>query len=120
VDSEFLFYCTDIVLTVCLPIRYHQSIAQVYMALVPSGQDPATWEPTGAVWFKVGEMAPITDGGNSITWTAMGAQYVPFTIPQDTPSGTYLVRTENVALREQFFYFLLPGRFIERFQSIIN
>lgn len=32
---------------------YHPGPYQVYMAKVPSGQTAATWQPSGAVWFKI-------------------------------------------------------------------
>lgn len=32
---------------------YHPGPYQVYMAKVPSGKTAATWQPTGAVWFKI-------------------------------------------------------------------
>lgn len=41
------------------------------MAKVPSGQTAATWDGTGAVWFKVFQDLPSVSGGQ-YTWPSNG------------------------------------------------
>ena len=68
------------------------------MAKAPSGVDVASWDGSGAVWFKVHEISAVTNGGSSITFPSNGMRSVEFPLPQSLPSGQYLVRIENVAL----------------------
>jgi hypothetical protein len=53
------------------PNMFHPGPLQYYMAAAPDGQNLATWEPAGAVWFKVEEVRPrITDSG--LKWLTDG------------------------------------------------
>ncbi|KEP50726.1 glycoside hydrolase family 61 protein [Rhizoctonia solani 123E] len=75
---------------------FHHGVLNVYMAKAPS--TAATFDGSGDVWFKVFELPPITDGGNSITFPTDGMTNVTFPIPTSVPSGEYLVRIEHIAL----------------------
>jgi hypothetical protein len=68
------------------------------MAKAPAGVDVASWDGSGAVWFKVHEISAITNGGSSITFPSNGMRSVEFSLPSSLASGQYLVRIENVAL----------------------
>jgi hypothetical protein len=41
---------------------YHPGPYQVYMAKVPAGETAATWQPSGAVWFKIYSSGAIFKG----------------------------------------------------------
>ncbi|KAL5535827.1 hypothetical protein ACEPAF_3921 [Sanghuangporus sanghuang] len=75
---------------------YHQSTTNIYAAKAPSNVDG--WAGDGAVWFKLWELPPITDGGQSISFPSEGTQNFVFTLPSSLPSGQYLLRIENIAL----------------------
>ncbi|KAG8730639.1 hypothetical protein FRC11_006218 [Ceratobasidium sp. 423] len=45
---------------------FHHGVLNVYMAKAPN--TAATFDGSGDVWFKIYELPPITDGGNSITF----------------------------------------------------
>ncbi|CAE6439248.1 unnamed protein product [Rhizoctonia solani] len=73
---------------------FHHGVLNVYMARAPD--TAATFNGLGEVWFKIYELPPITDGGNSIA--CVGMTNVTFPIPSAVPSGEYLVRIEHIAL----------------------
>ncbi|KAF9450608.1 lytic polysaccharide monooxygenase [Macrolepiota fuliginosa MF-IS2] len=75
---------------------YHNGVINVYMAKAPS--DVSTWDGSGNVWFKVYEIPAVTDGGSTITFPGSNIQSFNFKVPQNLPSGQYLVRTEHIAL----------------------
>ncbi|KAF8697735.1 Glycoside hydrolase family 18 protein, partial [Rhizoctonia solani] len=75
---------------------FHHGVLNVYMAKAP--ETAATFNGSGEVWFKIYELPPITDGGNSITFPTDGMTNVTFPIPNSVPSGEYLVRIEHIAL----------------------
>ncbi|KZV64983.1 lytic polysaccharide monooxygenase [Peniophora sp. CONT] len=77
---------------------YHPGVVNIYMANIPSGADATTWAGDGAVWFKVHEVPPITNGGSSISFPAQNVPSVSFTLPKTLPSGNYLIRMEAIAL----------------------
>ncbi|KAG9026489.1 hypothetical protein FS837_004597 [Tulasnella sp. UAMH 9824] len=77
---------------------YHAGVLNAYMAKVPSGQTAATFNGAGAVWFKVGQITAVTNGGSSITFPTDNLAQYTFTIPSKLPSGDYLVRIEHIAL----------------------
>ncbi|TVY73193.1 putative endo-beta-1,4-glucanase D [Lachnellula suecica] len=79
------------------PDIYHPGPLQAYMAKVPAGQTAATFDGSGAVWFKIYEQGPVF-GGSALTWPSNGATTVSFTIPPSTPAGDYLFRVEHIAL----------------------
>ncbi|KJA15578.1 lytic polysaccharide monooxygenase [Hypholoma sublateritium FD-334 SS-4] len=76
---------------------YHPGVVNVYMAKAPNG-NAATWDGSGAVWFKVYQISAVTNGGSSITFPAQNALSYSFNIPKSIPSGQYLVRIEQIAL----------------------
>ncbi|KAK0220060.1 glycoside hydrolase family 61 protein [Armillaria fumosa] len=75
---------------------YHPGTVNVYMAKAPG--DVNSFAGDGAVWFKVYELPPVTNGGTSITFPSQNQAGVSFTIPKNLPSGQYLVRMEQIAL----------------------
>jgi hypothetical protein len=75
----------------------HPGPLQFYMAKVPSGKTAATFDGSGAVWFKVYSQGATFSGGQ-MSFASAGKQQVTFTIPKSTPSGEYLVRVEHIAL----------------------
>jgi len=75
---------------------YHQSVTNIYMARAPG--NVSTWDGSGQVWFRVHEVPAVTNGGSSISFPAMNADNVQFTLPSSLPAGQYLVRVENIAL----------------------
>ncbi|KAI1268537.1 glycoside hydrolase [Xylariaceae sp. FL1019] len=79
------------------PNIYHPGALSAYMARVPSGQTAASWDGTGAVWFKVFQDLPTVSGGQ-YTWPSNGKSSVSFTVPQCLADGDYLFRIEHVAL----------------------
>jgi len=48
----------------------HPGPVQFYMARVPEGKDINTWDATGNVWFKAGEINGVNPGGKTsgFTW----------------------------------------------------
>ncbi|KAG7448519.1 glycoside hydrolase family 61 protein [Guyanagaster necrorhizus] len=75
---------------------YHPGVVNVYMAKASCDVD--SFAGDGAVWFKVYEIPPVTNGGTSITFPSQNQAGVSFTIPKNLPSGQYLVRMEQIAL----------------------
>lgn len=100
----------------------HFGPAQFYMARVPEDKDVTTWDAAGNVWFKVGSIAAVAQAGKALTGTeeswpayredfptgvqkakqeltmSTGKTQVGFKVPNDLPSGNYLVRVESIAL----------------------
>lgn len=92
------------------------------MARVPDDKDINSWEATGNVWFKVGSISAVQNGGplsgteavwpayrtsnarlTNITSANLGRAptdktQVSTTIPKNLPSGKYLIRVESIAL----------------------
>ncbi|KAJ8115608.1 hypothetical protein OPT61_g2785 [Boeremia exigua] len=75
----------------------HPGPLQFYMARVPSGQTAATWDGSGAAWFKIYE-EPAIISASEIKWASLGKTQVSVTVPRSTPSGEYLLRVEHIAL----------------------
>ncbi|KAG8704805.1 hypothetical protein FRC11_009572, partial [Ceratobasidium sp. 423] len=95
----------------------HPGPLQVYLGKVPSGQTAATWDGSGANWFKIYAIGADFSSG-SLAWPT--DSYVPFTIytelvvdgrfgvidqstftfkiPSNTPAGNYLLRIEHIAV----------------------
>ncbi|KAJ0337661.1 hypothetical protein COL922a_006555 [Colletotrichum nupharicola] len=72
----------------------HPGPASFYMAKVPSGQTAATWDGSGAVWFKT-----TTSARQSPATAWSGRRTVLSTkIPSCLANGEYLVRVEHLAL----------------------
>jgi len=76
------------------PNAYHPGPFQSYLAKVPAGQDINTWDPTGAVWFRIYAEQPKF--GSQLTWLA-AANY-DITIPKCIAPGKYLMRNEHIAI----------------------
>ncbi|KAI8308342.1 hypothetical protein K4K59_010168 [Colletotrichum sp. SAR11_240] len=75
----------------------HPGPASFYMAKVPSGQTAATWDGSGAVWFKIYHERPtITSSG--LEWASYNTQVLSTKIPSCLANGEYLVRVEHLAL----------------------
>ncbi|KAI1815870.1 glycoside hydrolase [Poronia punctata] len=79
------------------PNIYHPGALSAYMAKVPSGSTAASWDGSGANWFKVYQDMPSASNGQ-YTWPSDGKASVSFTIPQCLADGEYLFRVEHVAL----------------------
>ncbi|KAG8922451.1 hypothetical protein FRC02_011850 [Tulasnella sp. 418] len=77
---------------------YHPGVINVYLGRVPSGQTAATWDGSGANWFRISQLSAVTNGGSSISWPANNLASYSFTIPSSVPTGQYLVRIEHIAL----------------------
>lgn len=54
---------------------------------------------SGSTWFKIWEAAPVYEGSSVLyVFPSQTASTITFTIPNDTPSGDYLIRVEQIAL----------------------
>ncbi|KAI1337618.1 glycoside hydrolase [Xylariaceae sp. FL0016] len=77
----------------------HPGPTLYYLAKVPAGQTAATWDGSGAVWFKIFETMPQMDTNKQLTWPGQNEyKTVNATIPTGTPDGEYLMRVEHIAL----------------------
>lgn len=79
------------------PNIYHPGALSAYMAKVPAGQTAASWDGSGAVWFKTYQDMPTISGGQYV-WPSLNKATVSFNIPQCIANGEYLFRIEHVAL----------------------
>ncbi|SPO07451.1 related to cellulose binding protein CEL1 [Cephalotrichum gorgonifer] len=77
----------------------HFGPVQFYMAKVPEGANINTWDAAGNVWAKVASISGVRNGGDWV-WPAYNEEVVEFTVPQNIPSGDYLVRVESIALHQ--------------------
>ncbi|KAJ8514278.1 hypothetical protein ONZ45_g8165 [Pleurotus djamor] len=75
---------------------FHPGPINVYLAKAPGNAH--AFDGAGAVWFKVHEIRPVTNGGSSITFPPDNISQFTFTLPSALPSGQYLVRVEHIAL----------------------
>lgn len=75
----------------------HPGTLQFYMAKVPAGQTAASFDGSGAVWFKIFSQGPNI-GAGGLTWPSQGLRDVTVTIPQCLAPGDYLIRVEHIAL----------------------
>ncbi|CAA9960418.1 hypothetical protein CFE70_003839 [Pyrenophora teres f. teres 0-1] len=76
------------------PNAYHPGPFQSYLAKVPEGQDVNTWDPTGAVWFRIYAEQPKF--GSQLTWLSAASYNI--NIPSCIAPGKYLMRNEHIAL----------------------
>ncbi|KAI1130115.1 glycoside hydrolase [Nemania abortiva] len=77
----------------------HPGPTQYYLAKVPAGQTAATWDGSGAVWFKIFTTMPTMDKNKQLTWPGQNEyKTTNATIPANTPDGEYLLRVEHIAL----------------------
>ncbi|TDZ33124.1 Endo-beta-1,4-glucanase D [Colletotrichum spinosum] len=75
----------------------HPGPASFYMAKVPAGQTAATWDGSGAGWFKIYHERPtITSGG--LEWASFNSVVLSTKIPTCLAPGEYLLRVEHLAL----------------------
>ncbi|KAG6836465.1 hypothetical protein H0H93_007745, partial [Arthromyces matolae] len=72
---------------------FHQGPAAIYLG--SASGDAADWDGSGQAWFKIAEWGPTF---NPFTFTAVGLTQLMTTIPENTPSGQYLVRAEQIGL----------------------
>ncbi|KAF4337144.1 endo-beta-1 4-glucanase D [Fusarium beomiforme] len=81
----------------------HPGPLSVYLSKAPDGTAASDYLGDGD-WFKVYEMTWKTIGADGITWAnylngqSGGINNFTFTLPKDTPKGTYLMRAEHVGL----------------------
>ncbi|KAG8749747.1 hypothetical protein FRC12_013254, partial [Ceratobasidium sp. 428] len=75
----------------------HPGPLQVYLGKVPSGQTAATWDGSGANWFKIYAIGASFSSG-SLAWPTDNQSTFKFKIPSGTPAGNYLLRVEHIAL----------------------
>jgi Auxiliary Activity family 9 (formerly GH61) len=59
------------------PTVQHLGPGMGYLAKVPAGKTAATWDGSGAVWFKVWEEGPISLDKNGGVWPATGMPCLP-------------------------------------------
>ena len=76
---------------------FHPGPLSAYMAKVPSGQTAASWDGSGAVWFKIYQEQAQSQGGQ-LSWASINKSSFSFNIPQCLANGDYLFRIEHVAL----------------------
>ncbi|KAG9098425.1 hypothetical protein FRC06_006402, partial [Ceratobasidium sp. 370] len=75
----------------------HPGPTQVYLGKVPSGQTAATWDGSGANWFKIYALGADFSTG-ALAWPSSNKQTFTFKIPSGVPAGNYLLRIEHIAL----------------------
>ncbi|KAL9107529.1 MAG: hypothetical protein Q9227_007631 [Pyrenula ochraceoflavens] len=75
----------------------HPGPMSFWMAKVPSGQTAATYDGSGANWFKVYQDYP-TVASSGLTWVTQGKSSIPLQIPSCISPGDYLLRAEHIAL----------------------
>ncbi|EIN11198.1 hypothetical protein PUNSTDRAFT_98263 [Punctularia strigosozonata HHB-11173 SS5] len=75
---------------------YHLGPAAIYLGQVPSGETAATWDGTGAHWFKIAEWGATYS--QSFSFSDYNLSQLTTTIPSDVPPGDYLVHVEQIAL----------------------
>lgn len=72
---------------------YHPGALQFYMAKVPEGDAAASWDGSGAHWFKIYQDKVTVSASGQITWPSMGKFFffflaMPvFYIVANTPGG---------------------------------
>ncbi|TEB33210.1 hypothetical protein FA13DRAFT_194086 [Coprinellus micaceus] len=86
---------------------YHPGPAAMYLGMVPEGESAATWDGSGARWFKIknwgtGETTEELSPGWTIPqfewpWQTYGSVTLHATIPTEVPSGEYLLRVESTS-----------------------
>ncbi|KAG6849148.1 hypothetical protein H0H93_010937 [Arthromyces matolae] len=73
---------------------FHQGPAAIYLGQAPG--NASDWDGSGEAWFKIAEWSATF---NPVNFTDVGLTELTTTIPQDTPSGQYLVRGEQIGLQ---------------------
>ncbi|KAJ8085620.1 hypothetical protein AAF712_013260 [Marasmius tenuissimus] len=72
---------------------YHQGPAAIYLGKAPS--TAASWDGSGANWFKIAEWGATF---NPFNFVDFNANQLTTTIPSTVPAGEYLVRIEQIGL----------------------
>ncbi|KAL4732187.1 hypothetical protein ACLX1H_001195 [Fusarium chlamydosporum] len=81
----------------------HPGPLSVYLSKAPDGTEASDYLGDGD-WFKVYEMTWKSIGAEGVEWAnymngqSGGINNFTFTLPKDTPKGTYLMRAEHVGL----------------------
>ncbi|KAJ7596485.1 glycosyl hydrolase family 61-domain-containing protein [Mycena floridula] len=75
---------------------FHAGPFDTYLGKVPSGETAATWDGSGAAWFKISEEGP-TVSNNKLVFDQTQSKWT-FKLPSDIPSGDYLLRHEQIGL----------------------
>ncbi|QRV79179.1 glycoside hydrolase family 61 protein [Ceratobasidium sp. AG-Ba] len=75
----------------------HPGPMLVYLGKVPSGQTAATWDGSGANWFKIYSIGADFSSG-TLAWPTDNQSTFKFKIPANTPPGQYLLRIEHIGL----------------------
>ncbi|KDQ20797.1 glycoside hydrolase family 61 protein [Botryobasidium botryosum FD-172 SS1] len=73
---------------------YHAGPVAVYLGKAPS--TAASWDGSGANWFKIYEIGAVITP-SSITFPTDKATFT-FSLPRSIPSGEYLLRIEQIGL----------------------
>lgn len=63
---------------------YHTGPASIYLGQVPSGQTAASWNGSGAQWFKIAEWGAQF---NPFKFSADGQSQLSTTLPSNIPAG---------------------------------
>jgi hypothetical protein len=74
---------------------YHQGPAAIYLGQVPSGQTAASWDGSGANWFKIAEWGATF---NPFSFTDFNLSALSAKIPSSIRAGQYLLRIEQIGL----------------------
>ncbi|EDR03447.1 glycoside hydrolase family 61 protein [Laccaria bicolor S238N-H82] len=72
---------------------YHKGPAAIYLGQSPT--DAFNWDGSGQHWFKIAEWGANFD---PFSFTDLGLSQLTTTIPNNVPSGQYLVRVEQAGL----------------------
>ncbi|KAF9468449.1 glycoside hydrolase [Collybia nuda] len=72
---------------------YHPGPAAIYLGKAPGSA--ASWDGSGANWFKIAEWGATF---NPFVFASLGKARLTTTIPNNVPSGEYLVRIEQLGL----------------------
>ena len=54
----------------------HPGPTQYYLAKLPEGQNAATWDGAGAVWFKIHTTKPTVDANKQMTWPGQSETFL--------------------------------------------
>jgi hypothetical protein len=68
---------------------YHLGPAAIYLGKVPSGSTAASWDGSGASWFKIAEWGATYPGGTSsaMSFADYNAAQLTATLPRSVPNG---------------------------------
>jgi hypothetical protein len=68
---------------------YHLGPAAIYLGKVPSGSTAASWDGSGASWFKIAQWGATYPGGTSsaMSFADYNAGSLTTTLPKSVPNG---------------------------------